>query len=159
MAAPTPTLIQALLEAIDTLEAGAPYQWGHMGSCNCGHLARALTKRSQAEIHAAALRRAGDWGQQAIDYCPQSGLPLDFIITQMLDAGLTLNDIHALERLNDPEVLAHSPKRWMSQNSREDLLLYLKTWVSLLQQRRHAQIHAVVTLPTVAQPQEIKKAG
>lgn len=127
-------LIGAIEESIIRIEAGADYQWGHMGMCNCGHLAQALTSRSKAEIHAAALRRAGDWGQQAVEYCPSSGLPIDDIISEMLEAGLTLDDIDYLERLNDPKVLARLPlsERWMRRNDREHLVRYLRTWRELL---------------------------
>lgn len=140
MARPTKELIDALHETIARVADGANYQWGNMGACNCGHLVQSLTKLDRATIHAAALQRAGDWGQQAIDYCPTSGYPLDHIISTVLDAGMTLADIEHLERLNGPEVLARLPgdRRWLERNSRQDLLLYLLTWVALLEERLEA---------------------
>lgn len=147
MARPTRKLIHALHVTIESIRDGAKYQWGHMGMCNCGHLAQALTSRSQREIHAAALRRAGDWGQQAVEYCPTSGMPIDAIITEMLDAGLTLDDIDYLERLNDPRVLATLPRerRWLRRNDREDLLFYLEAWRALLSEQLAALEADVVT--------------
>lgn len=141
MARPTRRLIQALHVAIDNIDAGAHFQWGHMGGCNCGHLAQALTQKDKKTIHAAALKRAGDWGEQAIDYCPTSGLPIDHIITTMLDAGLELHDIDNLERLRDPEVLDRLPegRRWLRRNRREDALKYMRTWVRLLEEQLEAQ--------------------
>jgi hypothetical protein len=40
MAKATPEFIQALRSAIAKLEKSDDYQWGHMGSCNCGYLAQ-----------------------------------------------------------------------------------------------------------------------
>ncbi len=136
MARANQRLIDAIDRTIERIQEGAEYQWGHMGMCNCGHLVQALTKKSRKEIHAAALLRAGDWGQQSIDYCPTSGLPLDSIISEMLEAGLSLDDIHYLERLNDPKVLARLPleDRWMKRNNREHLVRYLTTWNALLKE-------------------------
>ena len=136
MARPTRPLIEAIHSTIDRIASGASYQWGHMGACNCGHLAQSLTDRSRAEIHAAALRRAGDWGQQSIDYCPTSGLPFDDIISIMLDAGLELSDIDNLERLNDQRVLARIPieDRWLQRNNREHALRYMREWASMLEE-------------------------
>ena len=147
MAKPTKRLIAALHVTVERLSGGASYQWGHMGMCNCGHLAQELTQRTRAEIHAAALRRAGDWGQQAVDYCPTSGLPIDAIIEEMLAAGLTLDDINYLERLNDPRVLARLPleERWLRRNSREDALRYMREWCAMLEEELALE-ERVVTL-------------
>ncbi|MEM1347781.1 MAG: hypothetical protein AAGI01_04430 [Myxococcota bacterium] len=135
MARPTRRLIQALHVTIERLEQGAKYQWGHMGCCNCGHLAQSLTDKDRGEIHAAALRRSGDWYEQSVEYCATSNLPLDHIITTMLEAGLELHDINHLERLNDPDVLARLPKerKWLRRNSREDAVFYMKEWCALLE--------------------------
>jgi|OM-RGC.v1.022341623 hypothetical protein len=153
MARPTKELIDALHETIARVADGANYQWGNMGACNCGHLVQSLTKLDRATIHAAALQRAGDWGQQAVDYCSTSGYPLDHIISTVLDAGMTLADIEHLERLNGPEVLQRLPRerRWLKRNSREDLLLYLQTWVALLEEQ-------LASLPTPL-PIEKKQRG
>ncbi len=137
MARANQRLIEAVEDTIARLMSGADYQWGHMGMCNCGHLVQSLTNRSRREIHAAALLRAGDWGQQSIDYCPTSGLPLDSIISEMLEAGLTLDDINYIERLNDPKVLARLPleQRWMKRNNRDHVVRYLSTWNELLREQ------------------------
>ena len=55
MARPNLDLIAALRRTARKINDGAPYQWGHMGSCNCGNLAQELTKLTKAEIHAHAL--------------------------------------------------------------------------------------------------------
>ena len=43
MARPSRRLIDALRATARRLEDGARYEWGHMGRCNCGHLAQTLT--------------------------------------------------------------------------------------------------------------------
>ena len=50
MAKATPILIEAIRNTAKKLETGAPYQWGHMGSCNCGNLAQEITDLSEKEI-------------------------------------------------------------------------------------------------------------
>ncbi|CAN5903887.1 hypothetical protein BH24BAC1_BH24BAC1_11670 [soil metagenome] len=141
-------LVRLMRQAVKQIAGGAPYQWGHMGSCNCGHLAQAITKRSKGEIHARAMQRHGDWDQQLRDYCPQSGLPLDEVIDEMLALGLTRQDLSNLERLSDPQILRALPpeRRFLKHNLRDDVVLYLKTWVDLLEQ----ELLAKVTLPQMA---------
>ena len=136
MARPTRTLIDALVAAADRLESGADYSWTHMGSCNCGHLVQSLTNRSKSEIHRLALQKAGDWGQQAVEHCPVSGYPIDHIITTMVEAGMTHQDIHQLERLSSPAVLRALPdgRRRLDHRDRNDAVLYMRTWAALLQQ-------------------------
>jgi hypothetical protein len=48
-------LSNALNKAAQNLRQGKPYEWGHMGSCNCGHLAQVLLNMPKGEIHAAAM--------------------------------------------------------------------------------------------------------
>jgi len=114
MAIPNPELINALRATVRKLGSSDNYQWGHMGSCNCGHLAQELTHFSKAEIHAFAMERYGDWSQQVKDFCFDSKLPIDFIIQTMLNAGLTKSDIRHLERLSDYKII-----NTLSENDRE----------------------------------------
>jgi len=136
MAKATPILIEAIRQAAKKLEKGAPYQWGHMGSCNCGNLAQEITKLSEKEIHAHAMKGNGDWQEQVIDYCPTSGLPMDLLINQLLEAGLTTIDLQNLERLSDKKVLAvtKKTKTYLKHNKRDDVILYLNTWSNLLEE-------------------------
>ena len=98
-------LIWALKKTAARLKQGVAYQWGHLGACNCGHLAQTLTDRSKREIHEAALARVGDWGEVSEKYCETSGMAIDTIITEMLGAGLALEDIEHLEK-----ILIHGPE-------------------------------------------------
>lgn len=138
MAKPSPELIAAIRRTANKLQKGSPYQWGHMGSCNCGHLAQEITQLSKKEIHARALRsRSGDWNEQLIDYCPTSGLPMDEVISEMLAAGLDRQDLMELEKLSNSLVLRSLPQhnRHLSHNRREHVILYLNSWADLLEEK------------------------
>ena len=94
---------------LPNLQHGAPYQWGHMGGCNCGNLAQELTKLDKDQIHRYAMQRHGDWNEQAEDYCSTSQMPIDLLINELLNAGLMLEDLKHLERLDDRAVLLRFP--------------------------------------------------
>jgi len=137
MAKPTITLIDALKKTANKLKAGAPYQWGHMGSCNCGSLAQEIAHISKSDIHEYAMRSAGSWEEQSFAYCPTSGYPMDLLITTMLQAGLELEDLKHLEKLSDLAILKRLPqgKRYLKHNVRDDVVVYLKTWARMLEER------------------------
>lgn len=68
MAKPKPELINALRKTARNLQTSTSYQWGHMGSCNCGHLVQEVTKLTKAQIYEYAMRtRGGDWSEQALE--------------------------------------------------------------------------------------------
>lgn len=127
-------LIIALRISSDNIKHGAPYQWGHMGSCNCGNLAQVLTGLSKGDIHSAAMNKSGDWTEQVLDHCPQSGLPMDLIIDELYAKGLTKQDLVHLERLSDPLILKRIGVNSLHHNYRDDVVLYMKTWASLLEE-------------------------
>ena len=127
-------LIDALRRTAERLASDISYQWGHMGMCNCGHLAQSITGLRGAEIHASALIREGDWEQQANDYCPASGNLIDVILAAMFDLGLTRADIRNLEKLADLDVL-RGAGRHLRFNNRDDVVLYMRTWADLLEQQ------------------------
>lgn len=143
MALPKPALIQALRQTAKKLSKSQQYQWGHMGSCNCGHLVQEITQLSRAEIHEYAMRtRSGDWSEQALDFCPTSGYLMDQVISIMLDAGMELADFKHLERLSDKEVLARLPEEsgYLRHNYREDVIKYFYAWADLLEERLLQQV-------------------
>ncbi len=135
MAKATIELIQALRNTAKTLAQSKAYQWGHMGSCNCGHLAQQVTRLSKSEIHSRAMEKYGDWNEQLNDYCPTSGLLMDDLITQMLDFGFDSDDLKHLEKLSDPDVLQQLPldQRHLKHNKRDDVVKYLNCWADLLE--------------------------
>ncbi len=130
-------LVDHIRNAANKLAESPIYQWGHMGSCNCGFLAQEITQLTKAEIHQRAMARHGDWHEQLNEYCPTSGLPMDDAISEMIRAGLDPQDLQQLERLNKPEVLKALPeeKRHLRHNQRDDVVLYMRTWADLLEEQ------------------------
>jgi hypothetical protein len=135
MARSSLALVVALRQTAARLAANATYAWGHLGMCNCGHLVQTLCDLVPARIHAVALEGDGDWEMLANAYCPTSGHAIDDIITALIDAGLSTEDIGHLEKLNDPAILAALPggHRWLTRNQRADVIVYLETWATLLE--------------------------
>jgi len=136
MARVSAELIAAFRKTITKLKNNAPYEWGHMGACNCGNLVQEITRLSKAEIHQYAMQKSGDWNDQLIDYCPTSGYPMDLMISKLIEAGLTIDELKHLERLSDPKVLSliELPKKHQLQkNRKEDVILYLETWTIILE--------------------------
>jgi len=131
------------------LSTDVAYQWGHMGMCNCGHLARSITGLTGREIHEWALEREGDWEQHARDYCPTSGLLIDHVIAAMFEIGMTRDDIRHLEKLSDPDVVL-KVGRYLQRNQRQDVILYMRAWADLLE--------SVIPSPHVA-PSALLRAG
>lgn len=125
-----------LRDAARQIQDNMPYQWGHMGSCNCGHLAQVITKESKAEIHRKALlTRSGDWTEQLNDYCPASGLPMDLVIDEVVAQGFTRSELQHLEKLDDPKVLNSIPadRKPLRHNCKEDAIYYMHAWANLLE--------------------------
>lgn len=148
-------LLDALRRTARKLKEGAPYMWGHMGACNCGNLAQELTRLTQADIHAFAMARSGDWREQVEEYCPVSGLPIDLLIADLLQHGLTTSDLQHLEWLSDPSIKQRIPKDRrdaMRHNCREDVVLYLRTWADKLEEDLLESIRLEGTQP-VAGPE------
>jgi hypothetical protein len=128
-------LIRALRVTAARLRDGAPYQWGHHGMCNCGHLTQTITGRDRREIHEAALARGGEWRDRERDYCPTSGLAIDHIVRELLAYGLSTSDLADLEYLDDERVLRRVPDRELRRNRREDVIAYLDAWADLLEEQ------------------------
>ena len=144
MARPTPELIIALRKTAKKLQHNANYQWGHMGSCNCGYLVQEVTQLSKAQIHEYAMQtRGGDWSEQSMDYCPTSGYLMDQVISIMLNTGMEIADFKHLERLSDPEILKRLPieERNLRYNHRDDVIKYMTTWAERLEEQIIDQIN------------------
>lgn len=135
MAKANPELIAAMRRAADRIEKEENYQWGHMGHCNCGHLAQELTNLNPGEIHRIAMQRSGDWNDQCEDYCESSRMPIDLLISELLGKGLSIEDMMNLERLSDPKVLDLMPEhmRYPERNNKNHVATYLNSWAKLLE--------------------------
>lgn len=139
MARPNPVLIKSLRKTADRILSSPDYQWGHMGACNCGHLAQEITLKSKSEIHKRAMYGNGDWNDQLNDYCGISGQPFDEVIAQMLDFGFDVDDLKQLEKLSDVRILERMPfKTHLKYNVKEDVALYFTLWADLLEDELEA---------------------
>jgi len=142
MAKPTIEIIDVLRKTADRLSKTKAYQWGHMGSCNCGFLAQQVTSLSKSDIHQRAMERPGDWNEQLKHYCATSGLRMDVMISQLLDFGFSIDDLRHLERLSDPVILrTFTPDtRYLTHNRKEHVIRYLHHWAELLEEHLLAEI-------------------
>jgi hypothetical protein len=134
MAVPSLALATVLHETADRLERTAHYQWSHFGHCNCGHLAQTVTRLSAAEIHRRAFVELTEWSEIPEDFCPTTGLRLDFILDRFRELGLDRNDLRHLEDLSDLVVLRALPGgfRYLRRNDPAAAVLYLRTWAALM---------------------------
>ena len=145
MAKPSLKIIDALRKTADKLQKSSDYQWGHMGLCNCGFLAQEITHLRKEEIHSRAMMQHGDWNEQLNDYCSTSGLPMDELITEMLNFGFDADDLKHLEKLSDKNVLTTFPPedRDLKHNHKHDVIRYYRAWASKLE---NELLHSI-TLP------------
>ena len=131
MAIPNENLLNIFDKTIESLEnEDDRYNWGHLGRCNCGFLAKEVTKKSAKEIHEAALAKKGeDWGVRVENFCPVSGYLIDDIISELFSVGLSPRDIVSIEKLNDPEILKLVPKgQKLEKGNRQDAISYMKAF-------------------------------
>lgn len=144
MACATIELVSALRRTAERLERGADYRWSHFGQCNCGNLAQTVTRKSPRELQRAAYIGGGDWGQQALDYCPTSGYPLDLVFDALFAIGMEPCDVQRLERLSDAQVLQRVGPSNLRHNRREDVVLYMRAWADLLEEKLPRQDWGIV---------------
>ncbi len=148
-------LINAIREAASKIETGSDYQWGHMGGCNCGHLAQELTPFTKREIHEYAMRRSGDWTDQVQDFCSTSQMPMDEVIATMMESGLERKDMVELERLKNHEVRLFMGEKGktLSHNIKQDVVDYMKAWAVMLE----LQLIDDIQLPKQLMRHSVKK--
>jgi hypothetical protein len=129
------SVIEVLRSTARELSRCTDYQWGHMGSCNCGYLAQQVTHLNKNQIHSYAMQRYGDWNEQLNDYCPTSGLPMDALISEMLNFGFDRDELKNLERLSDKRIVSSLPpdQRDLRHNVKGDVIKYLNAWAELLE--------------------------
>ncbi len=137
MAQPSIKLIEALKKTAKRLSDGAYYAWGHHGACNCGHLLQSVTDLSKEEILKAAHTGTGEWSEMSDTFCDVSNAPVDLLISKLAEIGFTPSDIHHLGYLTDEQVLHRLPGgfRWMNRNVREDVVVYMETLATMLEDK------------------------
>ncbi len=128
-------LIEAFRKTAKSLLEGKPYEWGHMGACNCGNLAQTLLNMNKADIHNLALTKLGNWSEQLNDYCPNSGFEMDTMIFSLLEKGLSTEDLQQLEFLSNKEILKNIGVTSLDNNKREDVAKYLISWAEILEEK------------------------
>ncbi len=153
-------IVEVLRKTANKMDKSNSYQWGHMGSCNCGFLAQEITNHSSSAIHSRAMQKYGDWNEQLNDYCPTSGLLMDDLITTMFQFGFDSDDLKHLEKLSDKQVLHTLPieERYLNHNSKSDVVKYLKTWANLLEKRIVENIDLKNLTQSVTQTSELSLA-
>jgi hypothetical protein len=133
MAKPSLILIDAIRKTAQNLASDKPYEWGHMGNCNCGNLAQVLLNISKSDLHKYAMQRPGDWSEQLNDYCPSSGLLMDKLIFSLLQYGLNTEDLRELEYLSNKNVLSKLNVTHLLHNNRVHVIEYLTAWADILE--------------------------
>jgi hypothetical protein len=129
-----PTLIDSLRTTADRLEAGAHYEWGHMGRCNCGQLVQTLTQLTDQQIVEAADFQLAEWSEHAQEYCRGAGHKVDSLFLTLQQVGFDYWDVIHLENLSDRRVLARlGERRYLRRNCRDDAVLYMRTMADLLE--------------------------
>ncbi len=162
MAHPTPELVVALRRTATRLKDGVRYRWSHFAVCNCGNLAQTITDLSPDAIYEAAMERPGDWGEQAREYCPTSGLAMDAIVGRILELGMEKEDVRHLERLTHPHVLRAIPAERLplKHTRRDDTVLFMETWAELLEAKLdEVGRRRVVTLMAEAEDDDAQGAA
>lgn len=149
MARPTIELIIALRSTAARLAEGADYKWSHFGQCNCGHLAQTVTHFTAKELQDAAFARAGDWKEQALEYCPTSGYPVDYVLTRLFELGLAPEDMGHLERLTDDRILRRLGVQSLVYTRRDHVVAYMQAWADWLSERLAPE--EVPSLPLAAE--------
>ena len=143
MANPSIELVEAFRKTAQRLRNGANYAWGHHGACNCGNLLQVITPLTEGEILRYAHTSVGEWTELTEEYCSVTSVPVNLIMSKLLQAGLSPVDIHNIEYLTDREVLEHLPGgfRWLKRNVREDVILYFETFADLLEEKLIQSVH------------------
>jgi hypothetical protein len=62
---------------------------------------------------------------------------MDLLISQMLEAGLSTEDLKNLEKLSDKDILQRMPEdmRYPRHNVKQDVVTYMKVWAEMLEER------------------------
>jgi hypothetical protein len=122
-----------------------------------------MTDLSSRDIFKIAQSNYVDeWTEFANDYCPADGASIDRLTDVLLGAGFELKDVHQLEYLTNPKVLAAIPggPRHLEKGKASDAALYMRTWASLLELEIKAQSASAQTAaPATARTEKTEKAS
>ncbi|MGA1525967.1 MAG: hypothetical protein ACO4CZ_18540 [Planctomycetota bacterium] len=124
----------ALRKTADRLADGARYEWGHVGRCNCGHVAQTLTDFDDRQILRIFGQDLSEWTEHARNRCADTNRDLVALFDVLHTAGMSHEDVLHLENLSDPRILARMPDgdRDLQRNERHDVVRYLRAYADLL---------------------------
>lgn len=124
-----------LEETASRLEAGAGYEWGHVGRCNCGHLVQTLSGRGEWEIFHAFERELGEWSELAAHHCDTTNAEVGLMFNELAQVGFSREDVMHLEYLSDPRVLNRLPadRPPLRRNRPVDVAWYMRELAAVLQ--------------------------
>ena len=94
----------------------------------------------------------GDWREQLNDYCPDSGLPMDDLISDLIAFGFDIDDLRHLERLSDPRITQAFPEEHLKFNVKEDVIRYMLRWADMIESRILNQISVVDVQRPIMEP-------
>lgn len=172
------TLPEKLRIVADALETNSiNFQWRKNSACCCGVVAQAVLEITRPhlielidDIKARFEPENNTWKSLALACCPVTGEPLHTIFKQLMEAGLTRQDIICLETLSDPKVLALMPARYKTvgllwwkktvkverpydKNHRLDVAKYIRALADLKERERSND--TLVNEPMVIRRQRI----
>ena len=128
-------LINVIKVATESLQSGStPYQWGHLGQCNVGHLVQAMTGMSGSEIVRSIDHDMNEWTEFAKGICPRTKHKVEDLFETMRKLGFSRQDVIHLENLSDMRVLKNLPGgfRYLRRNQKEDVIEYLRSMAELI---------------------------
>ncbi|MEZ4676060.1 MAG: hypothetical protein R2932_17685 [Caldilineaceae bacterium] len=140
MAKSTPELIDALRMTAQHLAAGAAYEWGHMGRCNCGHLVQTITTMNAREIVEAVDFAMDEWSEHAKDYCVGTGQNVETLFLTLQNIGFNYQDVIHLENLTDGRVLGRL-NTFLRRNCVDDVIRYMTTLADILEEDALSSTH------------------
>jgi hypothetical protein len=134
-------LIAALRAAADEVEKNPDaYDWGLTTKCNCGIVAQHITGISANDLW-KKLSTVGLWRSIIAENlnCRATGLPMDSVVTAMMEVGMSEQDFKDLEYLSNQKVLdalgieSMSNDEHCQYDDRESFIAYARKWAELLE--------------------------
>ena len=124
-----------LRETASRLEAGAAYEWGHVGRCNCGHLVQTLSGRGEWEIYRAFDEGLDEWTEHARHRCDTTSEDVDHMLSELAQVGFSRSDVIHLEYLSDPRVTRRLPsdRPALRRNRPADVVWYMRQLAAVLE--------------------------
>lgn len=134
---PKMTLAYALREAARRIEAGEVRYWfEHMGECNCGVLAQVVTGETAEQIELKTDQWEGIWGDvrdSKLATCPVTNLPIGSIIRSLREIGLSGQDLHDLENLENKAVRIRAGLSISDFREQPSAVIrYMRAWADLI---------------------------